>query len=194
MLCQECRRNEANIHIVKQVGGKQTELNLCEACARKMDELDFTFEPQFSLHKLFATMLNQSLRDSREAASAADIQCPSCGLTFAQFSQVGRLGCSDCFKAFDTRLKPLLRRIHAGCAHNGKMPVKVQSRVKAIRQIDQLKEDLQTIIQNEEFEDAAVLRDKIRALELEMRETAELQQPEQPEPDEKEMPDKGEEQ
>ncbi len=193
MLCQECRRNEANIHIVKQVGGKQTELNLCEACARKMEELDFTFEPQFSLHKLFATMLNQSLRDSREAASAAGIQCPSCGLTFAQFSQVGRLGCSDCFKAFDTRLKPLLRRIHTGCAHNGKMPVKVQSRVKAIRQIDQLKEDQQAKIQNEEFEDAAVLRDQIRALELQMREAAELQQ-EQLETDQAGLPDKGEEQ
>ena len=193
MLCQECRRNEANIHIVKQVGGKQTELNLCEACARKMDELDFTLEPQFSLHKLFATMLNQSLRDNREAASAAGIQCPSCGLTFAQFSQVGRLGCSDCFKAFDIRLKPLLRRIHAGCSHNGKMPVKVQSRVKAIRQIDQLKEDLQTKIQNEEFEDAAVLRDQIRALELEMRGSADLQI-EQPETGEAELPDKGEDQ
>lgn len=193
MLCQECRRNEANIHIVKQVGGKQTEMNLCEACARKMDELDFTLEPQFSLHKLFATMLNQSLRDNREAASAASIQCPSCGLTFAQFSQVGRLGCSDCFKAFDTRLKPLLRRIHAGCSHNGKMPIKVQSRVKTIRQIDQLKEDLQSKIQNENFEDAAVLRDQIRALKLEMRETADLQQ-EQPETGDKELPDKGEEQ
>ncbi len=192
MLCQECRRNEANIHIVKQVGGKQTELNICEACARKMDELDFTFEPQFSLHKLFATMLNQSLRDNREAASAAGIQCPSCGLTFAQFSQVGRLGCSDCFKAFDKRLKPLLRRIHTGCAHNGKMPVKVQSRVKAIRQIDQLKEDLQAKIQHEEFEDAAVLRDQIRALELEMREAADLEA-EQPDPDEADLPGKGEE-
>jgi protein arginine kinase activator len=195
MLCQECRRNEANIHIVKQVGGKQTELNLCEACARKMDELDFSFEPQFSLHKLFAAMLNQSLRDNREAASAAGVQCPTCGLTFAQFSQIGRLGCSDCFKAFDSRLKPLLRRIHAGCAHNGKVPVKVQSRVKAIRQIDLLKDDLQVKIQNEAFEEAAVLRDQIRSLELKMREATDLHQA-QPEPGDAELsdkePDKGE--
>ncbi|MFU8794407.1 MAG: UvrB/UvrC motif-containing protein [Dethiobacteria bacterium] len=165
MLCQECRRNEANIHIVKNIHGKQTELNLCEECARKKDELDFTFEPQFSLHKLFSSMLNQSLRDARESNEVANTQCQSCGLTFAQFSQVGRLGCGDCFAAFEDKLKPLLRRIHAGSAHNGKVPVKVQGRVRAIRQIDQLKEELQVKIQNEEFEDAALLRDRIRELE-----------------------------
>jgi protein arginine kinase activator len=169
MLCEECRQKEATIHIVKQMDGKQTELNLCEECARKKEELEVSFEPQFSLHKLFASMLNQSLRDNRRAQQAVDTQCPSCGLTFSQFSQIGRLGCSDCFTAFEEQLKPLLRRIHAGCAHTGKVPLKIQGRVKAVREIDQLKEELQARISNEEFEEAAVLRDRIRALEEEIR-------------------------
>jgi hypothetical protein len=62
----------------------------------------------------------------------------------------------------------LLRRIHAGCAHSGKVPVAVKSRVKTIRQLDQLKEELQQRIINEEFEAAALLRDQIRALEADM--------------------------
>jgi protein arginine kinase activator len=169
MLCEECSQKEATIHIVKQMDGKQTELNLCEQCARKKEELEVSFEPQFSLHKLFASMLNQSLRDSRRAKQAVDTQCSTCGLTFSQFSQIGRLGCSDCFKAFEEQLKPLLKRIHAGCAHTGKVPLKIQGRVKAVREIDQLKEELQTRISNEEFEEAAVLRDRIRALEEEIR-------------------------
>jgi len=169
MLCEECRQKEATIHIVKQMDGKQTELNLCEECARKKEELEVSFEPQFSLHKLFASMLNQSLRDNRRAQQAVDTQCSSCGLTFSQFSQIGRLGCSDCFTAFEEQLKPLLRRIHAGCAHTGKVPLKIQGRVKAVREIDQLKEELQARISNEEFEEAAVLRDRIRALEEEIR-------------------------
>lgn len=165
MLCQECRKNEATIHIVKQADGKQTELNLCEQCARKKEELEVSFEPQFSLHKLFASMLNQSLRDSRRAQQAVDTQCPTCGLTFSQFSQIGRLGCSDCFEAFEEQLKPLLRRIHAGCSHTGKVPVRIQGRVKTVRELDQLKDDLQLKVSNEEFEEAAILRDRIRALE-----------------------------
>jgi len=168
MLCQECRRNEANIHIVKNVNGKQTELNLCEHCARKKEELDFSFEPQFSLHKLFTSILNQSLGGKREAMLTANDKCPSCKLTFAQFSQIGRLGCSDCLTAFEGRLKPLLRRIHAGCTHTGKVPVQARNRVNKLRELDQLKEELKEKVQSEHFEEAAILRDRIRAMEEEV--------------------------
>ena len=168
MLCQECRRNEANIHIVKNVDGKQTELNLCEQCALKKEELDFSFEPQFSLHKFFAAMLDQNLRGKRDEKKAASLQCPSCGLSFALFSQVGRLGCSDCFSAFEDNLKPLLRRIHGGCIHTGKVPARTRDRVKFLRELDQLKEELLLKVQNEEFEEAAGLRDRIRTIEGKM--------------------------
>lgn len=172
MLCQECRRNEATIHIVKNANGKQTELNLCEHCARKKEELDFSFEPQFSLHKLFTSILNQSLGENREAMLAANDKCPACNLTFAQFSQIGRLGCSECLNAFEGNLKPLLRRIHAGCTHTGKVPAKARSRVNKIRELDQLKEDLKEKIQSERFEEAAILRDRIKVMEEEVRNDA----------------------
>ncbi len=168
MFCQECHKNEANIQIIKSVDGKQTEEFLCEQCARQREELDFSFEPQFSLHKLFASMLNQGILGGRESMLAAKSQCPECGLSFAQFSQIGRLGCSDCFEAFDERLRPLLRRIHASSTHTGKIPARTQRRVKYKRELDQLKEELQLKIQNEEFEDAAVLRDKIKTMEKDL--------------------------
>ncbi len=165
MLCQECRQNEANIHIVKNVNGKQSELNLCESCARKKDELDFTFEPQFSLHKLFSSMLNQGLYGKREEMLADDKKCASCSLTFAQFGQVGRLGCSECVPAFEDKLKPLLKRIHGGSSHTGKVPEKARERVNILRELDQLKDELQAKVQSEEFEKAAQLRDRIREIE-----------------------------
>ncbi len=168
MLCQECHKNDANIHIIKSIDGKQTEEFLCEQCARKREELDFSCEPQFSLHKLFASMLNQGLLESRQAMLAAKNQCPECGLSFAQFSQVGRLGCSSCYEAFEDSLKPLLRRIHASSTHTGKIPVRTQKRAKYKRELDQLKEDLQLKIEKEEFEEAAVLRDKIKAMEKDL--------------------------
>lgn len=168
VLCQECHKNEANIQIIKSEDGKQTEEFLCEQCARQREELDFTFEPQFSLHKLFASMLNQGLLESRESMLASKKQCPECGLSFAQFSQVGRLGCSGCFEAFEDSLRPLLRRIHASSSHTGKIPVRTQRRVKYKRELNQLKEELQQKIQNEGFEEAAVLRDKIKAMEKDL--------------------------
>ncbi len=170
MLCQECQANEANIQIIKSADGKQTEEFLCDQCARQKEELDFSFEPQFSLHKLFSSMLNQNLLGSRESMHAAKTQCSACGLSFAQFSQIGRLGCKECYNAFDASLKPLLRRIHASSTHTGKIPVRAQRRVKYIRELDQLKEELQVKVQKEEFEEAAQLRDRIRAMEKSLQE------------------------
>ncbi len=168
MLCQECYKNDANIHIFKSIDGKHTEEFLCEQCARQKEELDFSFEPQFSLHKLFASMLNQGLLESRQAMLAAKNQCPGCGLSFAQFSQVGRLGCSSCYQAFEESLKPLLRRIHASAEHTGKIPVRTQKHVQYKRELDQLKKELQLKVENEEFEEAAILRDKIKAMEKDL--------------------------
>ncbi len=168
MLCQECRRNEANIHIVKNINGNQSELNLCEHCARKKEELDFSFEPKFSLHKLFAGLLEQNLLGDREAIRAADASCPGCGLTFSHFGQIGRLGCSSCVAAFEENLRPLLRRIHGGSRHTGKVPARALERVKNQRELDRLKEDLKAKVEGEEFEEAALLRDKIRVMEKEI--------------------------
>jgi len=173
VLCQECQRYPANVHITKIVNGKKTELHLCEQCARAKEELDFSFEPQFSLHNLFGSILNETILGSRERIAAGKQQCPNCGLTFAQFSQIGRLGCSECFGTFGDRLLPLLRRIHGSSNHTGKIPNRSASTVKVKRELERLREELQQRIQREEFEVAAQLRDRIRQIEQELREGGE---------------------
>ncbi len=194
MLCHGCRTNEANIHIIKSVDGKQTEEFLCEQCARQKEELDFSFEPQFSLHKLFASMLNQGVLGSRDSMLSAKTQCSACGLSFAQFSQIGRLGCGGCFTAFEESLRPILRRIHASSTHTGKVPARAQHRVKYLRELDQMKEEMQRKVQNEEFEEAARLRDRIRSLESNMQsemQKNEMQETESKDKTEENDPEKG---
>ena len=100
---------------------------------------------QFSLHNLFGTLLNENMRGSREALRAAKLQCPDCGLTFAQFSQIGRLGCSSCYGAFEEKLKPLLRRIHGSTRHSGKVPRRSRSAIRFKRELDRLKDELQRV-------------------------------------------------
>ena len=170
MLCQECGQEEANVYITRIVNGKKNELHLCEHCAREKDELDFSFEPKFTLHNLFGSLLNETARGSRETLKVSKTQCPSCALTFAQFSQIGRLGCSDCFSSFGDRLQPLLRRIHGSSRHTGKVPRRSQSTVRLKRELERLREELQRRIQNEEFEEAARLRDRLRAMERDLPE------------------------
>ncbi|NLA27023.1 MAG: hypothetical protein GX878_06460 [Firmicutes bacterium] len=170
MVCQECGHETATVHITKIVNGRKTELHLCRNCAQAHDELDFSFEPKLSLHNLLGSLLGESMRGSREALRQAKLQCPTCALTFTQFSQIGRLGCSDCFQAFNGKLAPLLRRIHGSTSHTGKVPRRSQGAVLFARELKRLRDELKMKVQREEFEEAARLRDKIRTLEKEMEE------------------------
>ncbi len=168
MLCQECKESQANVFITKLINGKKLEMHLCERCARKKEEMDFSFEPQFSLQNLFGSLLHDGVFGSRETISTAKLQCSCCALTFAQFRQIGRLGCSECFSVFGDKLQPLLRRIHGSSSHNGKVPARAGGSVKFKRELDNLKALLQQEIRRENFEEAAQLRDRIRKLEQEL--------------------------
>ena len=49
-------------------------------------------------------------------------KCPVCGFTQADFKKTGRLGCSECYQTFREGLGTLLKAMHKGTEHVGKMP------------------------------------------------------------------------
>ncbi|MOA13755.1 UvrB/uvrC motif protein [compost metagenome] len=96
------------------------------------------------------------------------LRCENCGLTYAQFSKIGRFGCSSCYQAFEEKLDPLLKRVHGGIVHSGKIPKRSGGQIQCKRKIEELRRELQAKIEHEEFESAAQLRDQIRELERKM--------------------------
>jgi len=171
MLCQECKEQKANVYITKIVNGIKTEVHLCDKCAREKGDLEFTFEPKFSLQNFFASFLSEPWTAPQKPLSPSKVQCSNCGLTFAQFSQIGRFGCSHCYTAMDgDNLQPLFRRIHGSVSHSGKVPRRIGGTTRIKREIEKLRQQLQQHIQMEEYEKAAITRDKIRSLENELDE------------------------
>jgi protein arginine kinase activator len=173
MLCEECQKRDATVHYTKVVNDQKTEYHLCEQCAREKGELDFPmgFDPGFSIHSLLAGLLdmsNPSLSVEKKAASAS--QCPNCGLDYAQFSKTGRLGCADCYSAFQRQLEPLLRRIQGTSTHSGKVPGRQGDGLKLEREIKRLERELENAVGLEEFEKAAELRDQLRELRQQLTE------------------------
>lgn len=75
------------------------------------------------------------------------------------------MGCSKCYDKFEPQMELLLRRIHGGGIHVGKVPARSGAGLKEKRVLSDLKNKLQELIQKEEFEEAALIRDKIRELE-----------------------------
>jgi len=165
MLCQECGKRPASLHFTKIVNGEKTELHICESCARERGELVPGTPSGFSIHNLLSGLLDL---EAGGAKAVQAVRCDTCGMTYSRFSKIGRFGCSDCYKQFADKLDPLLKRVHGNTAHVGKVPKRAGGKVKARREIDRLKQELQSRIEREDFESAARLRDRIRELEREM--------------------------
>lgn len=168
MLCPECGSRPATFHFTKIINGKKTEFHLCEVCAQEKGEAMPVLENGFSFHQLLSGLLNIELPPSSQGAvpmeAQAPLRCGGCGLTYTQFGKVGRFGCADCYSAFKERLTPLFRRVHGNTVHRGKIPQRTKGELKLVRELERLKEQLAEKVAKESFEDAAVLRDQIRAL------------------------------
>ena len=105
----------------------------------------------------------------QEAKPAAKVvtpdPCPACGLTFAEFRSTGRLGCHHDYEHFRGNLRPLLEKIHGRTQHQGRVPSRIGERLQREQQLASLQEALSEAVGKEDYEQAAELRDQIRALE-----------------------------
>ncbi|OIJ17110.1 hypothetical protein BKP37_00825 [Anaerobacillus alkalilacustris] len=167
MLCHECNEREATLHFTKILNGKKTEIHLCDHCAKDKGEY-IPGANGFSIHQLLSGLLNfeQQIPSSPNRSLQEEQQCGKCGMTYHQFARAGRFGCAECYHTFNSKLDPMLRRVHSGnTSHIGKIPKRIGTGIKLHRQIEQLKQELRHHISKEEFEEAARLRDEIRALE-----------------------------
>lgn len=174
MICQECNQRPAALHFTKIVNGEKTEVNLCEKCAQEKGEMFmFTGGSGFTFNNLLAGLLNIDPTAQKQNQNTFHqeevLQCNRCSMTFPQFIKVGRFGCAHCYETFKEQLTPVLRRLHSGnWTHNGKIPKRIGGGIHLKKQVENLKTELKELIQQEEFEKAAMIRDEIRTLEKEL--------------------------
>jgi len=161
MLCDVCHKIEASVHLTEIINDKVMKLNLCEECAMKKSA---EMEEHFGLGELLAglTEFGETVKPSK---GAVEIKCKGCGLKYSDFKRRGRLGCSECYVAFESKLNSLLKRIHGSDHHAGKIPHKAPRGVQTATKLQQLRLKLKKAIDQEIFEEAASLRDQIRELE-----------------------------
>jgi protein arginine kinase activator len=160
MMCDDCGKNPATVHLTEIIDSQMTELHLCEECARKKSQ---EMEQNFGLSDLLGGMAD--INKTEKDPEAAKIKCPNCGLSYVDFKKIGRLGCGECYIAFKKYLAPLLKRIHGSSQHVGKAPAKSAKGLKKEIDIQDMRNKLQRAIEQEQFEEAARIRDTIKELE-----------------------------
>jgi protein arginine kinase activator len=92
--------------------------------------------------------------------------CSSSSSTLRDFRDPGPLGCAKWYIIIETSLRGLLRKVHGNSVHVGHRYAAPQTdQPDDGVLLGELRDQLRSAIDNEEFERAAALRDKIRVLE-----------------------------
>lgn len=165
MLCDNCLKNNATVHMTTFVNGQVKTVHLCAQCASKKKTA--VVMPWFSFNDFMSTFY--------EEEAQTDQQCEVCGTTLESFKKDGKLGCVNCYKVFEESISPAIKGIHMSMEHTGKRPgerVEVQpGKEKEVSEQQTRKEMLKTklkeAVEVENFEEAARLRDEIALIEKE---------------------------
>lgn len=186
MLCEKCKIREANIQYTEVVNGTKKEHHFCAQCAKEMDFGVYAaiFDGEFPLGKLLSGLLGIEDKD-QEPDKLHQILCPTCGTGYDEFVRDSRFGCADCYSVFGPLMEDSLKQLHGNLVHTGKTPVyqrqdsldpagqknrrsagvplDPESAAK-YEEIFQWDAKLKEALRFEDYESAAVCRDKIRAL------------------------------
>src|SRR5260221_1549261 len=159
MLCCICKEKEATVHLTQIAGDKMQKVDLCEECANHKGVND---PAGFSLADLLLGL--GASQEIEQSAGGAELKCPRCGFTQADFKKAGRLGCADCYQTFAEGLEGLLKTMHKGTRHTGKVPQSLQQSRNQAERMKVLQKKLAKAVEDENFEQAALLRDEIRQM------------------------------
>lgn len=160
MRCDVCHEREAVVHLTQVTGEQTTQVHLCEKCAAEKG-----IEPATALVKspLGGFLAQLSFPGELEGAGAA-LRCPRCGAGLADFREVGRLGCGECWEVFAGPLTDLVRRLHGATRHQGERYVApgAEAPQEPGLAVERLREELRDAVAEEDFERAARIRDRLK--------------------------------
>lgn len=156
MICEVCNKNEATVKLIAIIDGVKTERHMCAECVEKQKRRVRAEGMQ--------SMLSAIISSARKNQEGSSLRCSGCGLSYDEFRKTSHLGCAQCYDDFRMQLRPLLIRLHGRTQHAGRMPEKVDETLRTSTELEQLRREMEVAIACEDFEQAAELRDRLRAL------------------------------
>lgn len=161
MKCDYCD-SKATVFLTQLVEGQMKKVCLCEPCAKERGVTDPT---GFSMaDMLLGGMVSKALEGAPVMAGGSQRKCPGCGFTLDDLRRVRRFGCAQCYQTFEAEVGQMLRSMHKGNQHSGKVPEGLVARQVRDQKLEQLREQLDAAIAAESYEEAAGLRDQIQSL------------------------------
>lgn len=180
MLCDKCKKRTATVFYNENMNGKTRSYSLCGECAAKLREKgdlqDITsmigsFADPFS--DLHGNLFHGFFGIPTVKSIASEKKCPTCSCSYSEIAKLGRVGCPDCYVAFEDELSRLIQSVHGTTAHTGKIPSRHRARRALEEELLKKKDELKQAVQSEDYERAALLRDEVRRLEAQQEKEGE---------------------
>jgi protein arginine kinase activator len=171
MLCQDCKKREAQVRLTQIVNNEKTTLALCHECAAARGFHSPLEDAPFPLAEILSS-LTANTPKTADAEKMEAVTCPNCGLSFEDFTRQGRFGCGECYKTFRSRLEMIMRKIHGASLHRGRTPDfgatveghEAKAALIPVKEEERLEGELKKAIESEDFERAAEIRDKLKTI------------------------------
>lgn len=184
MDCQCCNKKPARIRICdvddNAIGDQ---LNVCPDCFNLIKRYMFdmnkplmtTVDIIAEVQGLLTASGETALATLPESGGITPVKsepvpaCPECGITLSEFRAKGRFGCPRDYEVFAEHLDPLLERIHdtQPAKHTGRLP-ESGGREEVVEKrltLADLRKQLDAAVAEENYEQAAKLRDQIKDME-----------------------------
>lgn len=154
MKCDLCQ-NKASVFYTQVVDGDMSKSSWCASCAEAQGVTD-----PAGLHLL--NLLAEGQSETSEDDFSPNEECPKCGFTLEDLHKVGRLGCPKCYQSFRQILAVRIESMHRGAKHHGRVPEGMSLEQQANEEVEELEVRLSLAVADEDFEEAARLRDEIK--------------------------------
>ncbi|MEM7263691.1 MAG: UvrB/UvrC motif-containing protein [Planctomycetota bacterium] len=165
MICEICGETIASVHLTEIVNNTKKEIHLCEACAQQKGVAIHSHVKNLSIPEFFGQLADSPAEEENPSSAP---RCPNCRVTYQAFRNTGKLGCPECYDAFRSEMEHLAEKIHAGSTrHRGKVPTRLDRALRRQQELEELRVELLSAVEQEEYEHAAELRDRIHDLERE---------------------------
>jgi len=169
MKCAECQKRPATVHVTQFINGQSKDVHVCESCAQQKGYIMNNAEESYSLHDLLIGLFGSpqmGLQQEHVINQENRLECNHCQMSFNEFRRIGKFGCAHCYETFKSKLDPIFRRIHSGSLHHkGKIPKRQGGELHVQKELEAYRAELDQLIEQEEFEQAAVIRDTIKQME-----------------------------
>lgn len=154
MLCDSCQSQEATVHYKEVCDGAVAESHLCEQCARAQG---LPLDQKLPLTDFLFGVGAGSAAFRPDTSPAGASACPFCGMTQEKLRKHSRFGCSECYIVFADDVARMVRELQRDDSHRGKTVFSLS--------VEALQAAIERAVQCEDFEYAAVLRNRMTRLQ-----------------------------